>query len=228
VLGCDTSGRTASVALLEGGALTAELTVASPEPRSSRLLADIESLLARRGLSPADLDLLVASIGPGSFTGVRVGLASMKGLAYATGVPLVGVGTLDALAWPLLGRGLPVLAAFDARRSEVYAALFASDGAPLIEAAAWDPARLGRAVAEALPAGDLIGVGDGVEAYAGAMAGALRDRLRPAPSADGVVRASVVARLGLERRDRLVPLADLEPAYLRRPEAEEKRLRSEV
>ncbi len=223
VLACDTSTRVATIALLEDGGVTAEWTFLSPEPRSGHLQADIDRMLTGRGLKASDLDLLVTSLGPGSFTGVRVAIATMKGLAFATGRPLVGVCSLDALAAPLLGRGMPVLAAFDARRHEVYGALYGADGATLLAPATWDAARLAAAICDAVPAGDVLGVGEGVHAYRAALHDGLGGRLRLAAPWEHVVRASVIAALGAARAADIPLLDDLEPLYLRRSEAELKR-----
>jgi tRNA threonylcarbamoyladenosine biosynthesis protein TsaB len=217
VLACDTSTGTTSIALLEDGVPTAELTLRAPGPRSADLLTDVAGLLSRRGLVLADVDLLVTALGPGSFTGVRVGMATMKGLAWATGKPLAGVGTLDALAASVAG-GAPVLAALDARKGELYAALFGPGGEVRIAPAALRPEAVAASVAAAVPTGPIVGVGEGVLAARAALEAALGDRLVLAPAESHVVRASVLARLGLAapRRDP----AEIEPLYLRRSEAE--------
>ena len=219
VLACDTSTRTASVALLRGGVVLAEWTSLSPAGRSTHLLADVVAILERQGLSPADVDLFVTSLGPGAFTGIRVGMATCKGLAYATGRPLAGVLTLETLAHALLRPGgPPVLATLDARRGEVYGALYGPDGDVLLAPAVREAGGLAAAVAEAVPAGVVVAAGDGVVAYRAAFEAALGSRLVVAPPEHHVIRASVLARLGASRP--AAPVAEVEPIYLRRPEAE--------
>ncbi len=220
VLGCDTSTTVGTVALVEGDRVTAELVLQTPGSTSRRLATDMRDILSARGLQPSDLDLLVASVGPGSFTGVRITLAAMKGLAFALGRPLVCVPSLDALARPLLGRGAVVLAALDARRSELYAAAFAPDGAPLLEATAIAPRAAAEALRDACLGLPIVGVGEGVLAYRDALAGALGDRLQIAAAPDHAIRASVLIQVALERGLPPTPAADAEPLYLRRSEAE--------
>ena len=222
VLACDTSTRVASVALVEGGVMTAETTLLSADSHSERLLQDVSDLLARRGLAAADLDVLVTSLGPGSFTGVRIALSAMKGLAYALGRPLVGVCGLDALARPLTGRGAAVLTALDARKGEVYAALHASDGTRLMAPCVSDPDRFASDMAAAAPGCPVIGAGEGVLAYRGRFEAALGGRLKVADAHEHAIRASVIATLGLEQVAPGPGVDALEPLYLRRSEAEVK------
>lgn len=219
VLACDTSTRVASLALMEGNDLTAESVILAPAGanHSRRLVADIDAILARRELTPAHIDLLVSSLGPGSFTGVRIALATLRGLAFALDKPLVGVCSLDALAHPLLGRSECVLAALDARRKEVYAALYAPDGETLIVPGAWNPERLAAEVTNRCP-GDVIGVGEGIGAYRDVFVTGLGDRFVAAEPSFNVIRASVMADMG-----QVNPREGLEPLYCRRSEAEVKK-----
>ncbi len=219
VLACDTSTRLGSVALAESGVVTGEVVFhgTTRDHHSRRVLEEVARLLDRRGRSVRDVGLFVASIGPGAFTGVRTTLATMKGLAWALGRPLAGVCSLHALAWPLFGRGVPVLAALDARKGELYAALYGPDGTSLLEP------RVGSAEAVALEAsplcpGEVLGVGEGVLAYRERIQAALGGRFVPAEGPFHAIRASVLAHLGL--RADPIPVDRAEPLYLRRPEAE--------
>jgi len=227
VLACDTSTTVGSVALVEGDRVTAELVLQSPGSTSRRLVGDIRDLLAARGLAPSDLDLLVASTGPGSFTGVRITLAAMKGLAFALDKPLVGVPSLDALARPLLGRGAAILAALDARRSEVYAAGYAPDGAPdgapVVAPAALSPQAAAEALRDACPDLPILGVGEGILAYRDVLVGILGDRLQIVAAPEHSIRASVLVQIALERHLAPTDVAAIEPQYLRRSEAEVKK-----
>lgn len=222
VLACDTSTTVGSVALVEGDRVTAELVLQSPGSTSRRLVGDVRDLLAARGLAPSDLDLLVASVGPGSFTGVRITLAAMKGLAFALGKPLVGVPSLDALARPALGRGVAILAALDARRSEVYAAGYAPDGTPVFAPAALAPQDAAEALRDAFPDLPILGVGEGVLAYRGVLTAILGSRLQIAAAPEHSIRASVLAQIAQERHLAPTDVAAIEPTYLRRSEAEVK------
>jgi N6-L-threonylcarbamoyladenine synthase len=103
----------------------------------------VEAAAAEAGLPLKALDRIAVTVGPGSFTGIRVGVAMARGLALSLGIPAVGVSTLEMVAEPVLGRAKPVLALIDARREELYAQLFHADGSPLIEPTAlhYDEAR---------------------------------------------------------------------------------------
>ena len=128
ILAVDSSAIVASAALCEDGKLLAEYTLNNKNTHSETLLPMIESLLSFFSLDVKDIDLFAVSSGPGSFTGVRIGAATVKGLAFASGKACVGVSTLEALAYNLrFHRGL-ICPVMNARRSQVYTALFRSDG----------------------------------------------------------------------------------------------------
>lgn len=131
ILSMDSSATVASVALCEDEALLAEYTVNNGNTHSETLLPMVESVLGNFGLTPKDIDLFAVSNGPGSFTGVRIGAATLKGLAFASERPCVGVSTLHALAFNLLGTEGLICPVMNARRSQVYTALFRSDGETL-------------------------------------------------------------------------------------------------
>ena len=92
----------------------------------------VDQLLAEAGLTPADLTALAVDVGPGSFTGVRIGVCHGNAMAMALGLPIVAVNALEALAFPLLGGSGPVAAIIDARNGNGYGALYAPDGTALI------------------------------------------------------------------------------------------------
>ena len=123
ILGIDTAGRTMSVALLENDTLLCEQTLATGLTHSETLLPTVDAVLKAAGKTCADIDLFGVCAGPGSFTGLRIGLATVKGLAFVNNTPCAGVSTLEALALPQQGEGT-VLCALDARRGEVYWAAF--------------------------------------------------------------------------------------------------------
>lgn len=130
VLAIDTSSASGSVAIVRGGAPIAGVTLTSLPGHSESLLFSISKLLADAGLTIDDIDLFAAGVGPGSFTGLRVGLSAMKGLHLASGRPLLGVSSLLALAMNSSSLGSPasfVCAAIDARRGDVFAAAYRVD-----------------------------------------------------------------------------------------------------
>ena len=131
ILSLDTSATVASAALCDGERLLAEYTLNNGNTHSETLLPMIESMLTHFGISVDDIDIFAASTGPGSFTGVRIGASTLKGLAFGKEKPCVSVSTLEAIAENLcITKGL-VCPVMNARRSQVYTALFRSDGEKL-------------------------------------------------------------------------------------------------
>lgn len=131
ILAVDSTATTASVAITEDELLLAEYTISNGNTHSETLLPMIEASLNTLGLSVSDIELFACSAGPGSFTGVRIGAATVKGLAFGSEKPCVAVSTLEALAYNLVGiKGL-ICPVMNARRSQVYTALFESDGKTL-------------------------------------------------------------------------------------------------
>jgi tRNA threonylcarbamoyladenosine biosynthesis protein TsaB len=219
VLALETATGFASVAVLRRGALLAELTSTGARPHSGRLLPAVDHVLAAAGLTLAGLGAFAVSIGPGSFTGLRVGVATLKGLAFGDARPVAAVPTLAALAAGAAASGEPVLACLDARRGEVYAAAFAPGGAPLVPEGVFTPEALARAAPRPCT---LVGC-PGEEAVLEAVRDALGPGARcaePAPP-----RAFFVGRLGLAllARGETRLASELAPRYLRRAEAEARR-----
>jgi len=216
LLALETSAERGGVALFEGEALLGEADVAGSERHAASLLVCLDRLLASADRPLADVDRIALAIGPGSFTGLRIGLATALGLAFGSGRQLVPVPTLAALALQADVRGW-VAPLLDARRGEVYAGLYDGDGRALVADActgldAW--------LAQ-LPAGPAL-------AFLGSGAGLHRAKLEAAlgARAAGELRARSVGRLGLRlaAEGAALPPEKVELRYLRRAEAEVKRL----
>ena len=124
ILAVDSSSMTGSVALCQGEQLIAESLLNVRSTHSEKLLKQIDLLLAEAGWQPADLDLLAAVTGPGSFTGLRIGIATVKGLAQIIDKPVIGVSSLEMLAMNLPLCSVPICTFLDARKQEVYCQLF--------------------------------------------------------------------------------------------------------
>ncbi len=131
ILAVDSTAVTASVSVTEDEKLLAEYTLLNGNTHSETLLPMTESALKALGLTVRDIDLFACSAGPGSFTGVRIGAATIKGLAFGKEKPCVSVSTLEALAYNLVGFSGLICPVMNARRSQVYTALFESDGKKL-------------------------------------------------------------------------------------------------
>ncbi len=225
ILAIDTALDDASAALWEGegepAAGSISEVVCSERAAASRdLLPAIDRLLTARGWSVADLDGVALTIGPGSFTGLRVGVSVVKGLASAHSVRVAAVGTLDAVALAS-GRSGRVAALLDARRGEVYARVFQCDDQG-VEPLGDETLATPETWAASLPVdGDLWCVGAGAARYADALQAALGTRGTVAHDMV-MTAASAALRLGVRRLTggRDTPVEELLPRYLRRSNAE--------
>ena len=132
ILSFESSAKAASVALVRDGALVSQYTQCSALTHSRTLLPMAEDLLKNAETTLDAVDVLAVAHGPGSFTGIRIGVSAVKGLAWAADKPCVGVSTLEAMAWNGLARGGYICCVMDARRSQVYNAIFEiRDGRPV-------------------------------------------------------------------------------------------------
>ncbi|MFP4057168.1 MAG: tRNA (adenosine(37)-N6)-threonylcarbamoyltransferase complex dimerization subunit type 1 TsaB [Candidatus Brocadiia bacterium] len=216
VLGIETSGQLGSVALRRAGRALNERVVPQRLGHGALLFVELKALFEEAGLRPADIDLVAVSQGPGSFTGLRIGLTAARATACALGRPLVGVPSLDVLARnapPDIPRVATVL---DAKRGDVYACIYGRRGSRLVRRTAY---QVVPAESLELPAPCIV-LGDAVERYRPLLA---RQGATLAPEETWRPRAAVVAQLGeaLWRQGQRQELHAIEPLYLRRPEAEE-------
>ena len=195
ILAIESATPRGSVALVSGGAVLAEASL-PPGPRASgSYISAVESLFAPAGAGTADVSAVAVSAGPGAFTGLRVGMSAAKGFCFGWGVPLVPVPTLLALAHRFPGEGRIVCPVQDARRGEVYAAIFRWEGGEL--------ARLSPDLAIApgllpglLPDGDVLLCGDGVIPFGTPFREALGDRVTLVTGDEGLPRAAAVGIVG--------------------------------
>ena len=132
ILGFDTSAKAASVALSENGKLISEFYLDSGFTHSETVLPMAKAVLDAARITPADVDLFAINCGPGSFTGLRIGLAAVKALGMSLEKPCAAVSTLEALAYNMQSAGGVICAAMDARCNQVYTAFFESDGTEII------------------------------------------------------------------------------------------------
>lgn len=235
ILAVDTTTPSGSVALLEDETILGEVGLESGATHSARLFRSVDFLLGALGREAGALDGFAVAAGPGSFTGLRIGIAAVKSLAFASGRPVAPVSSLLALAAKLVGddpvvaddrlgadgRATLICPLLDAKKEEIYAGLFEAGPAGLsgiIPQGAYDP----EAFFARLPAGRVI-------AFAGSGLGLYKDKLlaRVGANARFPARspfiAAEVARLGAAEilAGRGVAAADLEPLYFRRSQAEE-------
>jgi tRNA threonylcarbamoyladenosine biosynthesis protein TsaB len=226
ILTIDTSTTTNSVALTDDGRLLAEYMVNPDRNHSSSLMIGLDLVLRNSGVAVADLDAIGVSQGPGSFTGLRVGIATAKGLALASGKPIVAFSSLAMLAMNLPYAEYPVCTLFDAKKNEVYAALFQCRNLPetlLAECVVPPEDFLSRIQ------GPTLFVGSGALRYRDLIAETLGDRAIFAPPFCHQPRASAGALLAADlfARGELASPAALVPSYLRASEAEIARVKKE-
>jgi tRNA threonylcarbamoyladenosine biosynthesis protein TsaB len=217
-LSIDTATPRVDVALLDGEELKAEIRLSWPETRSAHLLPAIDYLLREAGWRLADLNLIAVGSGPGSFTGIRIGLSTALGLAQSLRVPMAAVSGLDALAFsvPHVGRRLGV--ALDAQRSQVYYAEYEGrDGCyrRVVHPILLRPEELGtvtRAVRLHL-------IGDGAVMHAACLRGARKEW--PRVLEVDLFTAAAIARLALRRKRawKTGTFLQAEPLYIRAPDA---------
>lgn len=217
VLGIETSTDTGGIAIVEDGILRGEWSLNLPRSHSLRLLPALKALLEALGLEPRALEGIAVGTGPGSFTGLRIGLSVAKGLAMALERPLVGVPSLDALALGIPSRGLPIYALIDAKRGELFGALYRG-GRRQGPFEVLSPA----SVIERIRGGRFLLLGEGALLYKEKFEGLEGVEIAPLPSHHP--RASAVAFLGWERlKDgHGDDLDSLTPLYIRPPDAELK------
>ncbi|MBL28004.1 MAG: tRNA (adenosine(37)-N6)-threonylcarbamoyltransferase complex dimerization subunit type 1 TsaB [Rhodospirillaceae bacterium] len=216
ILAFDTATAACSAAVMAGGRIVAHRFELREAGHAEHLMPMVEAVMEEAGLGYRDLDRIAVTVGPGTFTGLRIGLAAARGLAIAADIPVLGVSTLETLAATAfdmaMKSGATVIAAIDARRGEVYAQAFEADGNP-----ASSPAVLSLADAAALAAGkDTVLVGTGATLLAPlieAAGGTARCGEGP-----GLPDAGVLAEIAARRA--IVPgVAPPAPLYLRAPDA---------
>jgi len=212
------------VALLRGEALLGALHREEARLHSETLLPAIDALLRGAGVALEDVGAFAVSVGPGSFTGLRIGIATLKGLAFGTDLPVAPVPTLAALCPAAGGMAGPVGALLDARRGEVYAAVYAEPGS-LEEIVPGDRAYRPEALAARLPEGASLVVGEGAAPAARALARCGPPGLRLLAPERGGACAERVGRLGqaILAAGGGVRAEALRPRYVRRAEAEVQR-----
>ena len=223
VLGIETSTPCGSVGLIHDDWVISEYTLNIPVTHSERLLGAIELVLREAHCAIEDLEGWAISLGPGSFTGVRIGVSTVKGLAFGTRKPVAGVSTLDVLASQISPTPYLICPMIDARKSEVYTAFYRYEEGTFLrrqsEYEAIAPEGLVRKIKERT-----IFVGDGVKTYGDDLRKSLSSLATFPSSPLHIPRGSVVAKLGLEllRKGEYLDLTSFTPIYVRPSEAEIK------
>ena len=224
ILALDTSGPVAGVAILKAGEAAYEAAAVNRFTHSVSLMPMVEEAFRHTGLTAADIDLFAVTTGPGSFTGVRIGVSTVKGLAHGAGKPCIGINALAALA-----AGIPyfegtICPIQDARAGQVYGAAFAAGLPPrrLMEDAALKLSEYLQRLNE-LP-GPYLFVGDGVAVHHAAIRLCLQEQALFGSAHCRFLRPLSVALLAEQHQDQAVDYLSLMPYYLRAPQAERQRI----
>ena len=221
LLAIETSRPSGGIAVLDGERLIGEYVLDVQITHSERVMTAVDRLLVDARWRVPDLEGLAVSIGPGSFTGLRIGVGTAKGLAFALGIAIAPVPTLDALAAVLPFSSLPVCPVLDARKGEVYCSLYRWDGTGMRRE--WDYLALSPSAVAARLTEPTVVLGDGAPRVDSPW-------VRHVPPARRLASPACVAQIGHAMFDAgaVVSPAELVPVYLRPSEAELKRQRALV
>lgn len=222
LLSVDTSGPVAGAALMENGVIRYEAMAVNAFTHSQSILPLIEEAYTHTGLTVEETDYFAVTVGPGSFTGVRIGVSTVKGLAYAAQKPCIPVDALEAMAAGVLPFDGVICPIQDARAGQVYGAAFR--GKTLERLLPDQPVKIEEFARQAAEQGDrLLFLGDGMPVHREVIAGLLGERACFAPPHLAFLRPAAAAYLASKRTDGAVCSAELKPLYLRPPQAERQK-----
>lgn len=223
LLAFDTACDSCSVALWRDGAVVARRARAMARGQSEALVPMIDGVMREAGAAFRDLSAIAVTIGPGAFTGLRIGLATARAMALAAERPVIGVSTLEAIAAAVVrsdaGRARRLVVAIDTKRDDLYVQRFSLDGSAPGFAAETEPAALDTDdVLDTLPDGPVLFAGDGAARLAAAVKAAARSAaVKPIVSSVSVPDAADVAAIAARRLIAGAPLPPVRPLYLRPP-----------
>ena len=222
ILAVDTATESCSVAVIDGDILLAESTSHTGQTHSRQLLPILDTVLVQAGLKTAQLDGFAVSVGPGSFTGLRIGISAVKGLAYCLNRPVAGVSSLQTLAFQCGQKPYLICPVIDARKKEVYFGHYRFNKGRLEKKGqerVASPAQAIRGIQE-----PCLFVGNGAKLYRELIADRLGELAHFAAESQHSIQASAVARLSLPRfkRHETDDVRLLVPHYIRKSDAQLK------
>lgn len=219
ILAIDTSSAVCTAVICEDDKLICECALNNKLTHSQTLMPMISSVFEQSEMKPADIDLFAAANGPGSFTGLRIGISTAKGLAHAAGKPCVGVNTLEALAYNLPYCPFIISPIMDARREQVYNAFYRIENGILKEITAPRAIALSDCLGELEAYGEkVVFLGDGVPVFKQKIKDVLMDSALFAPQNVNMQHAAAVAEAAKNKKT--VGYNELLPVYLRKSQAE--------
>ncbi len=231
VLAVDTSSNVASVAIMDEDTLIGEYILNNKKTHSQKLMPIIKEIIENTGLKIDDISLFAGSKGPGSFTGLRIGLATIKSLAHATDKPVIGVSSLEGLAFNIPYCQELIYPIMDARRDRVYNAIYRWQTDTIISKQDHRIITIEDLIKEVKDKGEkVIFCGDGVNIFTKRLKGELGDLCQIAPISHRTQRASSIAALSLQKfkKGQVETYIDLLPLYLRKSQAEREYERSRL
>ncbi|MBF0377974.1 MAG: tRNA (adenosine(37)-N6)-threonylcarbamoyltransferase complex dimerization subunit type 1 TsaB [Desulfamplus sp.] len=222
ILALDTAEQSSSIALVEDRVLICETFNLNKITHSKTVMEMIAHTVENSaGIKIGDLDGFVVSCGPGSFTGLRIGISVIKGLAFATSKPSAGISTLDAIAYQFIFSSIPVCVMMDAKRGEVYCAIYNFNNGRLIQKSEEVVVNPEIALSNVADINKCLFVGSGAVAFRELIQKNMSDKALFAPLFQNCVKASVLANIIFDNTERLSCLPDaITPVYLRRSDAE--------
>lgn len=234
ILGIDTSSMVATVALLSEEKLIAEYIVNNKKNHSEKLMLVLDRVLEDGGISLEEVDAIAVARGPGSFTGIRIGMACAQGISHALDKALIGINTLDGLAYNLMGEGCLLCPVVDAQRGEVYTSLYRWESGNLKRFRDYEVVKAVELVEELMKMPERVVVlGDGAPlvkgfldeiAADGRKSGSGNNNVCIAHPAFLMPRASSIAAAGLKEyiNGNFDSCFSIKPFYIRKSHAEEK------
>lgn len=226
ILALDSSGLVASAALVEDNVTVAEYTINYKKTHSQTLLPMLDEIRRMTELDLQTVDAIAIASGPGSFTGLRIGSATAKGLGFVLDIPIIPVPTVDSLAYNLYGSEKLICPLMDARRNQVYTGLYTFEGGELITIQPQCAVDISEIISRINSMGrDVIFLGDGVPIYMEKLEELVRTGFYLAPACCNRQRAACVAALGekLYEQGKFQSAAEHAPDYLRLSQAERER-----
>ena len=216
IFAADTSSFPASVAVFEDGVVSGEYVVRNKRKHSQNLMPMTERLLADIDMDISETDIFAVTVGPGSFTGLRIGISTVRAFAQALQKPVIGISTLEALAYNFAGSDAVVVPMLDARRDEVFTAAYEFCGGSHSELVAPCVMTIGE-IRERFKDRRVIYVGDGMLAHRDEL---VCENAILAPAHLCEVRAGALAALAATKSDKVEHHDDIKPVYLRKSQAE--------
>ena len=222
ILAVDTAEQSCSIALVEDGVPVCESFLINRTTHSRTLMDTIARMVEKEAaITINDIDGFIAACGPGSFTGLRIGISVIKGLAFALSKPLAGVSSLDGIAFQFTFSSIPVCVLMDAKRSEVYFAMYHFSNGSLIKKSEERVLSPEEAISIAAVNSKCLFAGSGAMAFRSLIQKVMEDKALFAPPFQNFIKASALANIVFEDISRLSLSPDgIIPVYLRRSDAE--------